>query len=208
MLTSIVAATLFAQTGPLGDSVTIRPIEPSPQIQKALPPLAIVLSISNIDERTRIVVFDTGKPPLLQPHIALLDGEKLIWNEALSSRDDYLESYAFVRKQVTNCRGDNAVYIATFRNIGDGSGTAFVTVTRFSGKWRMSFVRRFQQAKLDLSDCGKVFSVKYASPRQECTWCAHSYEIQRFVLSHDLETYIPSGKPTGSGRLLPKSVMQ
>jgi hypothetical protein len=208
MLASIVAATLFSQTGPLGDAVSIWPITPSPQIRKALPPWATVLSISGIDEQTRIVVFDTGKGPLLRPHIALLDSERLVWSEDLASRDEYLESYAFVRRQVTNCQGNSSVYTATFRNLGDGSGIAFVTVTKFSGAWTISFMRRFQQARIDLVDCGKVFSVEYACPHDECTWCAHSYEIQRFVLGHDFETYIQSGNPTAVGRLFPKSVMQ
>ncbi len=81
-LTALPTITLFAQTGPMGDSVRIRPIEPSPQIRKALPPLATVLSISDIDGRTGILVFDTGRPPLLQPHIALLAG--VYWQTGLT----------------------------------------------------------------------------------------------------------------------------
>ncbi len=206
---SIVEASSLAQTGPLGDIVRMPlPIDPGPRTRRVLPAGAAVLSRVRVDERSMLVVFNSGTPPLSRPHVALLDGEKLVWSEDLSKRDEYLETYAFTGAQVTNCPSGSVMYTATFRNLGDGSGIVFVTVSKASDKWGISFLKRFQQARLDVLNCGSEFSVKYAVPRDECTWCAHRYEVQRFVFDRGVGRYVISGAPSRVVKLLPKSVMR
>jgi len=169
---------------PLG--VIITPpgaVKVSKELRAALPAKAVVRILRTTELRPggeTTVVYESGDEFDAEPHVAIVRGNHVVADfelTALFLDEGVGSSYAtFKTAQIQT--GGKQHFLAVFRNIGDGSRTAFAGVVGTKDGYEVDLKEWTTQGRVELLTGGDL-RVWSAEDEGQCTWCPHRYDVSK-----------------------------
>jgi len=133
-------------------------------------------------EGEEILVYDTGNRFESNSHVAVIESGRRVADFSLTKlfeSDHVGETYALFSAAQFPTREKANVFLAAFRNIGNGAGTIFVLIAFKGGSYQVGWQRWAQQAQLRVRRDGRL-ELWESSADGECTWCPQHYEVSTF----------------------------
>lgn len=186
---------LFAANSGFGQGSTASPmgvlIRPAKKVsipaelRSAVPEKSTVrliesVRLSNGDET--VIIYDRGNQFEPHAHIAVAKNGKRVADFSLIKlfqKEGVGDTYAFFQAVQFTTPDNRSVFIAAFRNIGDGAGTLFVLLTEKDGQYAVAWRKWASQAQLRVRR-GEV-QLWASDEGDDCVWCPHHYEVSNFV---------------------------
>jgi hypothetical protein len=91
--------------------------------------------------------------------------------------------YALFKASAFESAEKKNVFVAAFRNIGDGSGTLFVFLNWRADGYQVAAKYWTQEGRVKLLRSGKI-QVWNADGGGECVWCPQHYEVTTYEWQH------------------------
>jgi len=130
----------------------------------------------------QVVVYETGNQFEPHSHVAVVKSGQRTADFALTrlfQRDGVGESYELFNASQFLSVDNKNVFIAAFRNIGDGAGTLFVLLTERAGRYEVAWREGTNQGRFKVLRSGKI-QVWDADGQAQCVWCAQQYNVTTF----------------------------
>jgi hypothetical protein len=188
----VIALSVSAQQSdksPLGVLITPpHAVRVSQELRAALPKNVTVRLLQQTtlgDQGEEVVVYERGDRYEPHSHVAVIKGGRRIADFSLTTlfkRYDIGDTYAFFQaSEFRRANGQNA-FVSAFRNVGDGSGTLFVIVTKSADNyetWKQATTQdRFKilrNGDIQVWDAGDV-----PEGEIDCVWCPRYYKVRTF----------------------------
>jgi hypothetical protein len=169
--------------GPLGVVITPHPaVEVSEEIRAVLPKGSIVRLTQQTHmafEGELVVLYDASGEFPPDPHLAVVRNGHAIANFSLATlfgKDNPGPSWELFAASEFRLLQERNVFIAAYRNIGDGSGTVFVLLSEQDGHYTIAWKRAVSQGRFKVLQNGKM-ELWEAQDEGACVWCPHPYKV-------------------------------
>lgn len=186
-LSSFVSLTWAQQAieTPLGVLITPhQEVRVSKQLRAILPPKStarLVQPTSMGAGGEEVVVYDAGDQYEPHAHVAVVrDGHRVADFSVtkLFGRRHIGDTYElFAATQLALADGKH-LFVAAFRNIGNGAGTIFVLLAERKSHYEIAWMEGTIQGRFKLLRTGAI--QVWNAENYECTWCPHHYDVNSF----------------------------
>lgn len=171
---------------PLGVLITPhREVQVSKALRSVLPANATVRLVQLTKmalDGEQVVVYDMGNQFEPHSHVAVVKSGQRTANFALTRlfhRGGVGESYELFNASQFLSADNKNVFIAAFRNIGDGSGTLFVLLAERDGRYEVEWKERTHQGRFKVLRSGNI-QVLDGTGGGLCVWCPQQYDVTTF----------------------------
>jgi hypothetical protein len=158
------------------------PIEVSAEMRALLPKDAIVRMV----EQTKlagtgetIAAYDVGSELKPDPHLIVLKDKKVADTFRLATifgKNDPGPGWVLFKASEFQLPQGKNMFVAAYRNIGDGAATVFVLVAEQGGDYKIFWDKLVSQGRFEVLRDGKM-QVWGAAKDGACIWCPHVYKV-------------------------------
>lgn len=126
-----------------------------------------------------VVIYEKGNPYEPYSHIAVVKNGHRVADFGLATlfhKDGSGSGYEFFKASVVETSAQKSIFVAAFRNIGDGSRTLFVLLIKHGGRYEVAGKYATQEGRVKVLRSGKI-QVWGAGDDGECNWCPQHYGV-------------------------------
>lgn len=208
VVASVLVPVIFAQRAdmtPMGALIMPHPsVKVSTELKAALPKhrlVRLVQSTNMSEGGEQVVIYEKRGDFESDPHLAVVKNGRRVGDfrlTAVFNFDEMDSNYEFFKATVLESADRNDLFVAAFRNIGDGSATLFVFLAQRSGKYEVAAKFETEQGRVKVLRNGTI-QIWNAPAGWECVWCPHHYKVTTYDWT--------DGKPARAGHFLTRHAL-
>ncbi len=158
------------------------PIEVSAEMRALLPAQAVVRMVEHtkmVGDGETVAAYDVGSDLKPDPHLIVLKDSKVADNFRLATlfgKNDPGPGWVLFKASEFRLPQGKSMFVAAYRNIGDGAATVFVLLAEQDGDYKIFWDKLVAQGRFEVLRTGRM-QVWGATQEGACIWCPHVYKV-------------------------------